>query len=246
MNSTLIKSIPRGSAMKKRFAMLAGMAMLASSSVQAQVQHLGFDRDRFTPTNALAAQGTFLSQLSSWGTETYASAVYGTNQAMTYGSFGTGTMADPTFFPFFNTISNQVGLLGMNGRVTAGGGLTAAPISFTFSPGSVNGFGMFLSGMNDIGAPQPTVLLHFLLGGNAVHILSVDNPHANGDNTMFVGLTGVAFDQVDMWAQDGDGIWINDVTIGGQVSTVPEPSSFALIGAGLAAVMFVRRRRRAA
>ena len=216
-----------------------------AATADAQVQYLAFDDDRFSPTNSRAAQSAFLASLLDHGTETFAGDIYLSPQPLVFGGFGTGQIDDPTFYPGFNTISNFVGLEGANGYVTAFGGTSAAPISFSFSGQTVGGFGFFLSGTNDIGAGLPTVTLDFLSGGSSVFSWQIDNVTDLPNNTMFVGLSGISFDQVDVRGQDGDGVWVNEVTIGSQaLRDVPEPASLALLLGSLVSAAFVVRQRR--
>ena len=81
-----------------------------------------------------------------------------------------------------------------------------------------------------------------LLGGSTVDSFSASVGSSSPDN--FYGFSGVLFDSIKLTSNDSDYFLIDNVQLGGNVSAVPEPSTWAMLILGFAGVGYMAYRRR--
>jgi hypothetical protein len=249
--------------MRKFAVVLAAATALTASSMQAQTFYgldnvSGITGSGGTATNSNSARAQFLSFLSS------------TVQTETFEGFSVGTVnPNLSFVGSGPTISAT---LTGNGEVRLACNAGACPINpgltdqdprfFRLSTGAgsefsvkfnqtVAAFGVDGSDISDAGS---SFFVQFLLGGTALSgfgsPFNVTNSGSlNTGNQLFFGYINTGgFDEVRFSSNSsGDNFGFDNMTVGDvrQVSSVPEPASFALVGAGLLGLVGVARRRRA-
>lgn len=254
--------------MRKFSFAVAVVAGLYGSSASAQV-FSGIDNNNvsggLTQTganapNSIAARNNFLSNLSSSvQTETFEGFSVGTlNPGLSF--VGSGPTINATL-----TGNGRVERVCLSGSCPINYGLADSdPRFFYLSTGSGGGteftikfnqtvaaFGFDGSDIADSGSD---FLIQFLLGGTALTgfgtpSLVAANP-LRSSNQLFYGYINTGgFDEVRFFSTSGgDFFGFDNMTVGDvkQVVPVPEPASLALVVAGLAGLVGVARRRRAA
>ena len=86
-----------------------------------------------------------------------------------------------------------------------------------------------------------TVLVEALLLGSVVEFFSQAVTYDNLD-TAYLGFQGISFDSIRVTADGGEGL-VDNVQIGQQVASVPEPSTMGIFALGLFGLAALRRRK---
>ena len=163
-----------------------------------------------------------------------------TGSGLTYdfGALGTGTVSGN-------------GIATTNGNIFAsGGGLPVPAYTISFSS-TLGAFGADFSGLGTINAdfPFPAGVAEFTFFNGASTVGTIAQQFGSTGATVFFGVTGLAaFDRVQVRTNVGDEFLTDDVVIGAALvaappaTTVPEPTTVVLVGAGLLGLVGVRRR----
>jgi len=244
---------------------LAAASLLAAAPASAQIFY-ALDNSTITQNgvagpNSVAKRNEFLSNLS------------GTVQTETFEGLAVGTGNPALSFVGSGPTINAA--LSGNGTVQSACSSGSCPINYGFADGSprffflstgtgnefnikfnqaVAAFGFDGSDISDSGS---SFFIQFLLGGVALtgfnSPLNVTNSGSlASSNQLFFGYINTGgFDEVRVSSNGtGDFFGFDNLTVGDaqQVvsSTVPEPSTYALMAAGLAGLLVVSRRRRVA
>lgn len=241
---------------------LAAASVLAAAPVSAQTFY-GLDNSSITSTgvagaNSVLKRNQFLSNLSGTvQTETFEALAVGTsNPALSF--VGSGPTINATL-----SGNGEVRSACSSGACAINYGLVDASPRFFFvrtETGSefnirfnqaVAAFGFDGSDISDSGS---SFFIQFLLGGVALtgfnSPVNVTNSGSlASSNQLFFGYINTGgFDEVRVSSNaTGDFFGFDNLTVGDArqvVNTVPEPSTYALMAAGLAGLLIVARRRR--
>ncbi len=155
-----------------------------------------------------------------------------------FGALGTGTVSGN-------------GIATTNGNIFAsGGGLPVPAYTISFSS-TLGAFGADFSGLGTINAdfPFPAGVAEFTFFNGASTVGSIAQQFGSTGATVFFGVTGLAaFNRVQVRTNVGDEFLTDDVVIGAALvatppaTTVPEPTTVVLVGAGLLGLVGIRRR----
>ncbi len=225
-------------------ALAAAVALTATPALAAVVTFFGADDPRGSLTNSSQAEKNFQATLSVYGTETFeALAPLTPDPPLTFGATGITATSDVDYVaPFPPLAVSGSNLILDQGPGKAGD--PGIPDVFTFNQ-PITAFGSYFAQAGD-GAPNTIILLlqNTQLGTNKTVTIGTLGPNLGFDNTFYFGVTDTdPFNRVSMIeSNDFDGVLLDNVTAG----QVPEPSTLALLTAGLGALVVVRIRRKRA
>lgn len=245
-----------------KFSALAAFTFVfAAGDIQAQTyfgQDLRWvlDNGNLAGTNSLAARNSFLSNISGVGTEDFDGLAVGVTPplALVFPGAGVATLTNNGQVSN-NTSSGRRSTSGANYYDLATGSV-GTQFSILFSQ-NVAAFGVYGLDVGDFG---DQLTLSFWRGGvntdtwSPAHGLGGKSGGPNDGNLNFFGYINTAnpFDEIRFSssgssANNPDYWGFDDMTIGslGQISTVPEPSTYALMAAGLFGIAFAARRKQA-
>lgn len=219
----------------------------------------GSEANRATNVNSLAAHNAFMSVLSGVSTENFESQSGGPSLVLNYGSTLTATLNSAGGAGIVSSVAagstNGYGRYPISGEnywetQSANGGST---FSVSFSD-PVGAFGFYGTDIGDLGS-QLTLRFSLVGGGTVDWALQYLTTGSLYGNLLYAGFTSnTPFTSVSfLGSYDSDYFGFDDLTIGSRAqvvvppggTTVPEPSTDALMVFGLGALAVVRRRRRA-
>jgi hypothetical protein len=222
-------------------ALAAAVALSATPALATVLTFFGADDPKGSLTNSSQAEKNFQATLSVYGTETFeALAPFTPDPALAFGATGITATSDVDYVAPFPplAVSGSNLILDQGPKSANDPGL---PDVFTFNQ-PITAFGSYFTQAGD--GPANTIILllqNTLLGTSKTVTVGTLGPNAGFDNAVFFGVTDTdAFNRVSMIeSYDFDGVLLDNVTAG----QVPEPSTLALLVAGLGALALVRARR---
>ena len=143
------------------------------------------------------------------------------------------TVTDPFGNQFYSSDTVTLGLTDESDFdfVLFQGGSTD-PVTFTFTSGSVSGFGINIYGFSPL---ESVTMTAYNASDALIGSVAIDSP------TQFVGILDNAVDIASVTLSTGND---NNYAFGSAVFTTPEPGTFLLFSVPLAAFLFNRVRRR--
>ena len=130
----------------------------------------------------------------------------------------------------------------INGSMTLGAISSYDYIEFTFQSGNVNAFGGYIFGVDYMSDLDPGATITISINDNGDFIDDFVYPLSNPTGTTFIGFITDQpnFTWIDLDSSFAAYSTFDNITVG---STVPEPTSGTLIGAGLFFCALARRKR---
>ncbi|MBX7167859.1 MAG: PEP-CTERM sorting domain-containing protein [Pirellulales bacterium] len=203
----------------------------------------GFDNSKAALTNSNAARDSLVATLSSYGVETLDDpALNGVvDPPLAFPGTGITGTSDFDFVVTFATFA----VSGANALLDKGPDDRGTPFSdvMTFSE-PVTAWGSYFVQGGDGNANTLTFRLENTLLGTSKDVMQPIGDHWPFTNVFYFGVTDTdPFNRVTMIeSNDNDGILLDNILVG-QVRAVPEPSTWVLLGTGLATLALIHRRR---
>lgn len=233
--------------------LVAGVvAGISSAAMAAPITFFGLDQNPggIVPAggNAETARNSFLSNLTSVGTEDFEGIVNGTPDPFVLnfpGSSGNLTATLSSMQTVTVTNANPVGQYSTSGsqHLDADFGTT---VNIDFSSTPISAFGFYGTDISDSGGDLVVDLTDAM---NVVTSFTVVQNGQNSGSLLFWGFVdnGNSYTQISLRnTSSSDRFGFDDMTIGDQqqVIPMPEPASLGLLGLGLAGLGIAARRRK--